>query len=145
MSKVITPKSPPTWDAFVSSEQIYETTIHRSNGRKVTQTTTPLKLTLTVKQTRAAQERTSTSFSLSGHLKGGADDLTLEPLSWVTASKLKQKQQNHSGDTACQVTRHVTQSLYPISRITIGSNDAVFGVRWAALWPCPKGATIYRQ
>ena len=45
--------------------------------------------------------------------------------------------------TACHVMRHVTQSLYSISRITIGSNAAVFGVRWVALWPCPKGVTIY--
>ena len=137
---------PPTWDASVSSQQIYDTTIRRSNGRKVTLNTLPLKLTLTVKQTRAAQERTTTSFLSSGHLKGGADDLTLERLSLVAVSKLKQKATKPLRRlTACQVTHCITQSLYPISRITIGSNAAVFGVRWAGLWPCPKGATIYRD
>ena len=90
---------PPTSDASVGTQQIYDTTTRRSNGRKATLTTLPLKPILTVKQTRVAQKRTTTSFLLPGHLKGGADDLTLERLSLVTVLKLKQKQQNHSGDS----------------------------------------------
>ena len=82
MPKVITPQ-PQTWDASASSQQIYDTTTRRLNGRKVTVKTLLLNL--------------------------------------------------------------VTQSLYPISRITIGSSAAVFGVSRLGLWPCPNGATIYKD
>ena len=89
--------TPPTWDASASSQQIYGTTTSRLNGRKVTLKTLLLNLTSIEKQTRAALERMMTSSLSFGHLKGGADDHTLEQLLSVTEWKLMQKQQSHSG------------------------------------------------
>ena len=130
-------KIPPTWDASVSLQQIYDTDNTQIEWKKGHTDNTSLEADLN-READACLHR-SVRRRVSCYLKGGADDLTLERLSLVTVLKLKQKQQNHSGDSLPTRSHIASPSHCTLSRESrLVPMLLCSEFRWAGLWPCPK-------